>query len=172
MRWSEGGKRGRGPPNKIPFVAAVAVRDGKPTTIHLRRVEDFTRDSSNAMPRPAWPTAQRRVRRPVLLRHRRRSGLCRRRRRPADLAFTGATLCPATSRPQSPAHAEAVRRAPLDTSPLTSTASTDEPIWQIWFQGWPSSPCDLPFALPSSRSSGRSALNVVQSVEMLVMPIA
>ncbi len=45
MRWSEGGKRGRGSPNKIPFVAAVATtRDGKPTAIHLRRVEAFTKD--------------------------------------------------------------------------------------------------------------------------------
>ena len=44
MRWSEGGKRGRGSPNKIPFVAAVATRDGKPTAIHLRRVEGFTKE--------------------------------------------------------------------------------------------------------------------------------
>lgn len=44
MRWSEGGKRGRGSPNKIPFVAAVATREGKPTAIHLRRVEAFTKD--------------------------------------------------------------------------------------------------------------------------------
>lgn len=43
MRWSEGGKRGRGSPNKVPFVAAVATREGKPTAIHLRRVEGFTK---------------------------------------------------------------------------------------------------------------------------------
>lgn len=42
-RWSEGGKRGRGSPNKIPFVAAVATRDGKPLAIHLRRVDGFTK---------------------------------------------------------------------------------------------------------------------------------
>jgi hypothetical protein len=44
MRWGEGGTRRRGSPNKIPFVAAVATRDGKPTAIHLHRVESFTRE--------------------------------------------------------------------------------------------------------------------------------
>lgn len=41
--WNEGGKRGRGSPNKIPFVAAVATREGRPVAIHLRRVEGFTK---------------------------------------------------------------------------------------------------------------------------------
>lgn len=40
----EGGRRGRGSPNKLPFVAAVATRDGKPVAIHLRRVEGFTKE--------------------------------------------------------------------------------------------------------------------------------
>lgn len=44
MSRSEGGKRGRGSPNKIPFVAAVATREGKPTDIHLRRVDGFTKE--------------------------------------------------------------------------------------------------------------------------------
>lgn len=42
-KWVEGGKRGRGSPNKIPFVAAVATREGRPVAIHLRRVEAFTK---------------------------------------------------------------------------------------------------------------------------------
>lgn len=41
--WREGGKRGRGSPNKIPFVAAVATHEGRPLAIHLRRVESFTK---------------------------------------------------------------------------------------------------------------------------------
>jgi hypothetical protein len=40
----EGGRRGRGSPNKLPFVAAVAPRDGKPVALHLRRVEGFTKE--------------------------------------------------------------------------------------------------------------------------------
>ena len=43
-RWDEGGKRGRGSPNKIPFVAAVATREGKPVAVHLRRVTGFTKE--------------------------------------------------------------------------------------------------------------------------------
>lgn len=44
-RWGEGGKRGRGSPNKIPFIAAaVATREGKPVAIHLRRVTGFTKE--------------------------------------------------------------------------------------------------------------------------------
>jgi transposase-like protein len=35
------GKRGRGSENKIPFVAAVETIDGKPMTMHLRRVKGF-----------------------------------------------------------------------------------------------------------------------------------
>jgi hypothetical protein len=41
---SEGGRRGRGSPNKLPFIAAVATRDGKPFALHLRRVEGFTKE--------------------------------------------------------------------------------------------------------------------------------
>jgi transposase-like protein len=41
---NEGGRRGRGSPNKVPFVAAVATRDGKPTALHLRRVSGFTKE--------------------------------------------------------------------------------------------------------------------------------
>ncbi len=37
------GKRGRGAGNKVPFVVAVATRDGKPTYIHLRPVVGFTK---------------------------------------------------------------------------------------------------------------------------------
>jgi hypothetical protein len=36
-----GGKRGRGSQNKIPFIAAVEIRDGKPMRMHLRRVKGF-----------------------------------------------------------------------------------------------------------------------------------
>jgi transposase-like protein len=35
------GKRGRGSENKIPFIAAVETRDGKPMRMHLRRVKGF-----------------------------------------------------------------------------------------------------------------------------------
>lgn len=35
------GKRGRGSANKIPFLAAVETRDGRPMKIQLRRVEGF-----------------------------------------------------------------------------------------------------------------------------------
>lgn len=38
-----GDKSGRGAPNKLPFLAAVATRDGKPSAIHLRPVTGFTR---------------------------------------------------------------------------------------------------------------------------------
>ena len=38
-----GDKRGRGAPNKLPFLAAVATRDGKPGAIHLRPVTGFTK---------------------------------------------------------------------------------------------------------------------------------
>lgn len=41
---AEGGRRGRGSPNKIPFVAALATRDGRPSALHLRRVEGFTKE--------------------------------------------------------------------------------------------------------------------------------
>ncbi|HYI85280.1 MAG TPA: IS1595 family transposase [Acetobacteraceae bacterium] len=40
-----GDKRGRGAPNKIPFLVAVATRDGKPVALHLRRVEGLTKDA-------------------------------------------------------------------------------------------------------------------------------
>ena len=39
------GKSGRGAANKIPFVVAVAVRDGKPTYTHLRRLPGFTKEA-------------------------------------------------------------------------------------------------------------------------------
>ena len=38
-----GDKRGRGAPNKLPFLAAVATRDGRPSAIHLRPVSGFTK---------------------------------------------------------------------------------------------------------------------------------
>lgn len=38
-----GDRRGRGAPNKLPFLAAVATRDGKPGAIHLRPVTGFTK---------------------------------------------------------------------------------------------------------------------------------
>ena len=44
LKWAEGGKRGRGSPNKLPFVAALATREGKPVAVHLRRVEGFTKE--------------------------------------------------------------------------------------------------------------------------------
>ena len=44
MKRAEGGKRGRGSSNKLPFVAAVATRDGRPVAVHLRRVEGFTKE--------------------------------------------------------------------------------------------------------------------------------
>lgn len=44
-RVSEGGKRGRGSPNKLPFVVAVSTREGKPSQIQLRCVDDFTKGS-------------------------------------------------------------------------------------------------------------------------------
>jgi len=37
------GKRGRGAGNKVPFVIAVATRDGRPTYMHLRPVTGFTK---------------------------------------------------------------------------------------------------------------------------------
>ena len=43
-KWCEGGKRGRGSPNKIPFLAAVATREGRPVAVHLRRVDGFTKE--------------------------------------------------------------------------------------------------------------------------------
>lgn len=39
------GKTGRGAEGKIPFVAAVAVRDGKPTYAQFRRVSAFTKEA-------------------------------------------------------------------------------------------------------------------------------
>jgi ribosomal protein L37AE/L43A len=39
------GKAGRGAANKIPFVVAVATRDGKPTYTQLRRVPGFTKEA-------------------------------------------------------------------------------------------------------------------------------
>ncbi len=39
------GKAGRGAANKIPFVVAVATRDGKPTYTQLRRVAGFTKEA-------------------------------------------------------------------------------------------------------------------------------
>jgi len=44
LKRAEGGKRGRGSPNKLPFVAALATREGKPVAVHLRRVEGFTKE--------------------------------------------------------------------------------------------------------------------------------
>lgn len=38
-----GDKRGRGAPNKLPFLAAVATREGRPSAIHLRPVAGFTK---------------------------------------------------------------------------------------------------------------------------------
>lgn len=38
-----GDKRGRGAPGKLPFLAAVATRDGRPSAIHLRPVAGFTK---------------------------------------------------------------------------------------------------------------------------------
>lgn len=38
-----GDRSGRGAPNKLPFLAAVATRDGKPSAIHLRPVTGFTK---------------------------------------------------------------------------------------------------------------------------------
>ena len=42
------GKRGRGAGNKVPFVIAVATRDGKPTYMHLRPVDGFTKAALKA----------------------------------------------------------------------------------------------------------------------------
>jgi ribosomal protein L37AE/L43A len=39
------GKNGRGAASKIPFVVAVAVRDGKPTYMQMRRMPGFTKDA-------------------------------------------------------------------------------------------------------------------------------
>lgn len=39
------GKSGRGPEGKIPFVAAVTVRDGKPVHAQFRRVPAFTKEA-------------------------------------------------------------------------------------------------------------------------------
>lgn len=44
LKRAEGGRRGRGSPNKLPFVAALATREGKPLAVHLRRVEGFTKE--------------------------------------------------------------------------------------------------------------------------------
>ncbi|MCK8787564.1 IS1595 family transposase [Roseomonas sp. NAR14] len=38
-----GDKTGHGAPNKRSFVVAVATRDGRPTALHLRRVEAFSK---------------------------------------------------------------------------------------------------------------------------------
>lgn len=42
------GKTGRGAGNKLPFVIAVATRDGKPTFMHLRPVTGFTKAALKA----------------------------------------------------------------------------------------------------------------------------
>jgi transposase-like protein len=42
------GKAGRGAGNKLPFVVAVATRDGKPTYMHLRPVAGFTKEALKA----------------------------------------------------------------------------------------------------------------------------
>ena len=42
------GKPGRGAQGKLPFVAAVATREGRPTYVHLRRVAGFTREAIGA----------------------------------------------------------------------------------------------------------------------------
>jgi len=39
------GKRGRGSENKLPFVAAVETREGRPQRLQFRRVEGFTKDA-------------------------------------------------------------------------------------------------------------------------------
>ena len=39
------GKTGRGAGNKVPFVLAVATRDGKPIYTHVRRVKAFTKQA-------------------------------------------------------------------------------------------------------------------------------
>ena len=39
------GKTGRGAGNKVPFVLAVATRDGKPVYTHVRRVKAFTKEA-------------------------------------------------------------------------------------------------------------------------------
>jgi hypothetical protein len=39
------GKTGRGAGNKVPFVLAVATRDGKPLYTQVRRVKAFTREA-------------------------------------------------------------------------------------------------------------------------------
>lgn len=44
-RVSEGGRKGRGSPNKIPFVAAVSTHEGRPRYIHLRPVPGFTKEA-------------------------------------------------------------------------------------------------------------------------------
>ena len=38
------GKRGRGSENKLPFVAAVATREGRPMRLHFRCVDTFSRN--------------------------------------------------------------------------------------------------------------------------------
>lgn len=40
----EGGRRGRGSPNKQPFLAAVATRDSRPVAMHLRPLTGFTKE--------------------------------------------------------------------------------------------------------------------------------
>ncbi len=42
------GKTGRGAGNKVPFVIAVATREGKPTYMHLRTVAQFTKAALKA----------------------------------------------------------------------------------------------------------------------------
>jgi transposase-like protein len=42
------GRAGRGAGNKLPFVIAVATRDGKPTYMHLRPVAGFTKEALKA----------------------------------------------------------------------------------------------------------------------------
>ena len=42
------GIRGRGSPNKVPFVAAVETREGRPFYMQMRRVEGFTQKALRA----------------------------------------------------------------------------------------------------------------------------
>lgn len=44
-RVEEGGRKGRGSPNKTPFVAAVSTHEGRPRYIHLRLVDGFTKQA-------------------------------------------------------------------------------------------------------------------------------
>ena len=125
------GKAGRGAANKLPFVIAVATRDGHPIFTHLRVVPGFTKEAIRD-----YATGNIEAGARVLtdglacfngfdeagLKHvvKNTGG-----GRPSREISNGPTLGSATSRARSPVRAaRSIRHTPRATSPPTSGAST------------------------------------------------